>query len=78
MRNLKKKAEGTTVSDHLGGRKMTLGKAYEKLKRIEELVKRLDEIIDDGDDYLTNMELSDCRELLAEYINLLSKREIYL
>ena len=57
---------------------MTLGKAYEKLKKIEELVKRLDEIIDDGDDYLTNKELSDCRELLAEYINLLSKREIYL
>ena len=57
---------------------MTLGKAYEKLKKIEELVKRLDEIIDDGDDYLTNKELSDCREFLAEYINLLSKREIYL
>ena len=78
MRNLKKKAEETTDSVHLGGRKMTLGKAYEKLKTIEELVKRLDESIDDGDDYLTNKELSDCREFLAEYINLLSKREIYL
>lgn len=57
---------------------MTLGKAYEKLKRIEELVKSLDAYLDNGDDYLTDKELTDMRELLAEYINLLSKREIYL
>lgn len=57
---------------------MTLGKAYEKLKRIEELLKSLDAYLDNGDDYLTDKELSDCRELLAEYINILSKREIYL
>jgi len=57
---------------------MTLGKAYEKLKRIEELVKSLDAYIDNGDEYLTDKELTDIRELLAEYINLLSKREIYL
>ena len=57
---------------------MTLGKAYEKLKRIEELVKSIDAFLDNGDDYLTDEELTDCWELLAEYINLLSKREIYL
>ena len=57
---------------------MTLGKAYEKLKKIEELVKSLDAYIDNGDEYLTDKELTDIRELLAEYINLLSKREIYL
>lgn len=57
---------------------MTLGKAYEKLKRIEELVKSLDAYIDNGDEYLTDKELTDIRELLEEYINLLSKREIYL
>lgn len=57
---------------------MTLGKAYEKLKRIEELVKSIDAFLDNGDDYLTDNELSDCRELLAEYNCLLSKREIYL
>ena len=57
---------------------MTLGKAYEKLKKIEEMVKYLDAIIDNGDEYLTGKELTDIRELLAEYINLLSKREIYL
>lgn len=76
--SLKKKEEETTDSVHLGGRKMTLGKAYEKLKRIEELVKSLDAYIDNGDEYLTDKELTDIRELLAEYINLLSKREIYL
>ena len=64
--------------DHLGGRKMTLGKAYEKLKRIEEVLKSLDAILDNGDDYLIDKDLSDCREFLAEYINLLSKREMYL
>lgn len=57
---------------------MTLGKVYEKLKRIEELVKSLDERLDNGDDYMIDKDLSDCREFLAEYVNLLSKREIYL
>lgn len=61
---------------------MTLGKAYEKLKRIEELVKSIDDILengnDNGNDYLADKELIECREFLAEYINLLSKREIYL
>ena len=57
---------------------MTLGKAYEKLKKIEELVKSLDAYIDNGDEYLTDKELTDIRELLAEYNCLLSKREIYL
>lgn len=60
---------------------MTLGKAYEKLKRIEELMKSIDNILiignEYGNDYLAN-KLIECRELLAEYINLLSKREIDL
>ena len=64
--------------DRLGGKKMTLGKAYEKLKRIEELVKSIDAFLDNGDDYLTDEELTDCRELLAEYNCLLSKREIFI